>query len=266
MPAVIPSSHALPRLRSVVPTRLHRARSGLLLLASIATACATTQPAKEPPPTTELELAYDSGPASERPLLPPAQFEWLIKFDPGLAAYQPQRLRLLVAQPGALRLALYSADEHGRPGATLRTLDRVYAPEQTSNGHDGKWLLEPLFDLPKQTAPLFVGLSVPSPGPSAARLWATPSDGTGPAHVFARDVEPGTALQSTRLPLTPMLRLALVPVAAPPPALDAPPAAKVDAPSPSLAPAASPSALPPSAAPATAPTPSTGGPPAAAQP
>ena len=74
------------------------------------------QPAKEPPPTTELELAYDSGPASERPLLPPAGFEWLIKFEPNLPAYQPHRLRLLVAQPGALRLALYAADSAGRPG------------------------------------------------------------------------------------------------------------------------------------------------------
>lgn len=180
--------------------------------------CAGMQPAKEPPPTAELELAYDSGPASERPLLPPAGFEWLIKFEPNLPAYQPHRLRLLVAQPGALRLALYAADSAGRPGEALRTLDRTYTPEQTSNGQDGKWLLEPLFDLPRQTGALFVGISVPNPGPSAARLWTTALDASAPAHAFARDAEPGTALQSSRLPSMPMLRLSFVPATPPAPA------------------------------------------------
>ncbi len=135
---------------------------GLALSAGLG--CAGLQPVKEPPPTTELELAYDSGPASERPLLPQASFEWLIKFEPNLPAYQPHRLRLLVAQPGAMRLTLYAADAAGRPGETLRTLERTYTPEQTSNGQDGKWLLEPLFDLSRQTGAMFVGISVPNPG------------------------------------------------------------------------------------------------------
>ena len=229
MPAVSPASPALP---VALPGGWRPLRRGLVATLTacglLLIGCASAQPVKEPPPSTELELAYDSGPASERPLLPPAGSEWLVKFDPGLPAYQPHRLRLLVAQPGPVRIAVYSADTSGRPGEALRTLDRVYTPEQTSNGQDGKWLLEPLFDLPKQTAPLFIGLSVPSPGPGAARLWATAADASGPAHVFARDPEPATALQSTRLPITPMLRLALIPVAAPPP--PAPPAAAPTAP------------------------------------
>lgn len=203
--------------------------------------CAGLQPAKEPPPTTELELAYDSGPASERPLLPQASFEWLVKFEPNLPAYQPHRLRFLLAQPGALRLTLYVADSAGRPGETLRTLDRTYSPEQTSNGQDGKWLLEPLFDLPRQTAAIFVGISVPNPGPAAARLWATPTESGAPAHAFARDAEPGTALQSTRLSTMPMLRLSFVPTAAPatPPASPSPaasaaPTVSTPAPAPTL--------------------------------
>lgn len=187
--------------------------------------CASLQPAKEPPPTTELELAYDSGPASERPLLPQASFEWLVKFEPNVPAYQPHRLRLLLAQPGTMRLTLYAADSAGRPGETLRTLDRTYTPEQTSNGQDGKWLLEPLFDLPRQAGAIFVGISVPNPGPSAARLWATPPEAGASPHAFARDAEPGTALQSTRLPTMPMLRLSLVPTAPLAPASPSPAAA-----------------------------------------
>ncbi len=216
--------------------------------------CASLQPAKEPPPTTELELAYDVGPASARPLLPPAGFEWLIKFEPNLPAYQPHRLRLLLAQPGTLRIALYTADAAGRPGETLRTLERIYSPEQTSNGQDGKWLLEPLFDLPRQTGALFVGLSVPSPGPSAARLWATPVEPGAPAHAFARDAEPGTALQSSRLPAMPMLRLALVPAAAPPVAAT-PPTAPAVTPTSASAPSVPADAVPSGAGAAPAPSP-----------
>lgn len=208
--------------------------------------CAGLQPAKEPPPTTELELAYDSGPASERPLLPQASFEWLVKFEPNLPAYQPHRLRFLLAQPGAMRLTLYTADSAGRPGETLRTLDRTYTPEQTSNGQDGKWLLEPLFDLPRQTGAIFVGISVPNPGPSAARLWATAVESGAPSHAFARDAEPGTALQSTRLPTMPMLRLSLVPTA-PPAAPAAPPSTASPAPATVTTPAPSPTAPAPAA-------------------
>lgn len=208
--------------------------------------CGALQKPKDAPLQTELELAYDEGPPVERPLLPPASFEWLIKFEPNLPAYQPLRLRLLVAQPGALHIVLYQADAEGRPSTPLRALDRDYAPELTSNGKDGKWLLESLSDVPLQTGPLFVGISVPAPGNDAARLWAAEkpsSSGTqAPAHVFQRDAEPATALQSSQLPLVPLVRLALVP-SAPPPAA-APPVTPKPAPAASPAPAAAASASP----------------------
>lgn len=209
--------------------------------------CGALQKPKDAPLQTELELAYDEGPPVERPLLPPASFEWLIKFEPNLPAYRPLRLRLLVAQPGALHIVLYQADAEGRPSTPLRTLDRDYAPELTSNGRDGKWLLESLSDVPLQTGPLFVGISVPAPGNDAARLWAAEKpSGSGtpaPAHVFQRDAEPATALQSSQLPLVPLVRLALVPSASPPAAvLPATTAAPKPAPAATPAPASAPPA------------------------
>jgi hypothetical protein len=178
--------------------------------------CAGAQKPADTPPGPELEIVYDDGHPSERPLLPPSPFEWLIKFEPNLPAYKPLRLRLLLAQPGPLRLTLYAADPAGRPGAPLRTIERSFAPELTSAGQDGKWLLEPLADLPIQTGPVFVGISVPTPGNDAARLWSTVPASASP-HVFQRDPEQGTAMQSSRLALTPMLHLVLSPAAAPPP-------------------------------------------------
>ena len=76
---------------------------------------------------TELELAYDDGQPTERPILAAADFEWLIKFEPNLPAYSPRRLRLLLAQPGELRLVVYRHDEAtGRPGARLGAVERSY--------------------------------------------------------------------------------------------------------------------------------------------
>lgn len=226
--------------------------------------CTPLQPTKDPQPSTELELAYDEGPPTDRPLLPPSQFEWLIKFEPNLPAYQTHHLRLLLAQPGALRLALYAVDSAGRPGDLLRALDRTYPPELTSNGQDGKWLIEPLRDLPRQTGALFVGISVPTPGPSAARVWTTATSpvpspgGRAPTQIYQRDAEAGTAQQSTRLPMVPVVRLALVPAAPPPVAV---PPASSPAAKPAPAPAAEPAATPSASSPTpSSPTPSSAAP------
>ena len=180
---------------------------------------------------TELELAYDDGQPAERPMLAGADFEWLIKFEPNLPAYSPRRLRLLVAQPGELRLYLYRHDEaSGRPGARLGAVERTYDASFTSSGRDGKWVSEPLSGVPVQTGPVWVGISVPKPDSGAARLWASKNESL---QVYQRDAEPTTALQSGRLPVTPMVRLLVLPES--PPA--APPAA------------AAPAAAPPAAAP-----------------
>lgn len=185
---------------------------------------------------TELELSYDDGQPAERPILAAPDFEWLIKFEPNLPAYTPRRLRLLVAQPGELRLILYRHDDAtGRPGARIGAIERSYDATFSSGGHDGKWLSEPITGVAVQTGPLWVGISVPRTDSSAARLWASKNES---AQVFQRDAEPTTALQSGRLPVTPMVRLLVVPEAPPP----APPAA---------APVRTPAAAPPAAAAAT---------------
>ncbi len=188
---------------------------------------------------TELELSYDDGQPAERPILAAPDFEWLIKFEPNLPAYTPRRLRLLVAQPGELRLILYRHDDAtGRPGARIGAIERTYDAAFSSGGHDGKWLSEPITGVPVQTGPLWVGISVPRTDSSAARLWASKNES---AQVFQRDAEPATALQSGRLPVTPMVRLLVVPEAAPPPPASSAPASSAPA---SSAPAASAPAAP----------------------
>lgn len=202
---------------------------GLALLAAAGVpGCAGRQGAGDralDPNAPELELTYDSGSpeGDARPQLPPPESEWLVRFDPALPSpgYRPVRLRLLVAQPGKLHLTLYAEGEGGRPGATLRTIDRDVSPELTSGGRDGKWLVVALGDVPAQTAPLFLGLSAPETG--GARLWTVPNTPRGGdpdrpelAPVFRRDPEPATALQSTRLQVVPLARLVVSPQAARP--------------------------------------------------
>ena len=177
----------------------------LLWMAMTSFGCASSQRAADRSQLqSELELAFDDGQPAERPLLPSADGEWLIRFLPTLPAYKPQRIRLLVAQPGKFRLTLYRHDDSGRPGAKLTQLERTYEVNHTSSGLDGKWVLEPVLDVPVVTGPLWLGISVPTSDPSAARLWTSRRESD---QVFQRDAEPGTALQSTKLPMSPMVRL-----------------------------------------------------------
>ena len=197
----------------------------LLWVAATSFGCAASQRATDRSQLqSELELAFDDGQPSERPLLPGADGEWLIRFEPTLSAYKPQRIRLLVAQPGKLRLSLYRHDDSGRPGAKLTQLERTYEVNHTSSGLDGKWVLEPVLDVPVVTGPLWLGISVPASDPSAARLWTSRRES---GQVFQRDAEPGTALQSTKLPMTPMVRLLVSAESLPPktPPQNAPPKA-----------------------------------------
>lgn len=213
-------------MRPVKSSLLPRVLAAALLI-PIAACSGSGKSTKATVIETELELSYDDGQPAERPILAAPDFEWLIKFEPNLPAYTPRRLRLLVAQPGELRLILYRHDEAtGRPGARIGAIERTYDATFSSGGRDGKWLSEPITGVPVQTGPLWVGISVPRTDSSAARLWASKNES---AQVFQRDAEPATALQSGRLPVTPMVRLLVVPEAAPPPPAAAP-AAPVPAP------------------------------------
>ncbi len=187
-------------MRALVPVF-----SASLLLVAVHSGCASSQRSGDRSQLqSELELAFDDGQPAERPLLPGGDGEWLIRFEPTLPAYKPQRLRLLIAQPGKIRMTLYRHDESGRPGTKITSLERTYEVNHTSSGLDGKWVLEPILDAPTQVGPLWVGVSVPTTDPTAARLWASRKES---GQVFQRDGEPGTALQSTKLPMTPMVRL-----------------------------------------------------------
>lgn len=155
----------------------------------------------------ELELAHDDGRPAQRPLLPVTGYELLIKEEPNLTAYRPLRLRFLVAQPGRLIFNLYENGATGKPGKLLYTLDRTYSAELTSNGSDGKWVVETLPTLPPQRGPVWVGVGV-SDLTSEARVWAA---GNESGAVFQRDTQEQTAIMSTPIRFTPMVRLAIQP-------------------------------------------------------
>lgn len=180
------------------------ARFALLCGALLAGGCTTRYVGNSP---RELELAHDDGRPAQRPVLPVSSYELLLKQEPNLPAYRLLRLRFLVAQPGRLVLNVYDNGPTGKPGKLLHSIDRSYGAEVTSNGSDGKWVVETLPELPLQRGPLWVGLGV-SDITSEARVWASSNDSGA---VFQRDTQEQTAIMSTPVHYTPMVRLAVQP-------------------------------------------------------
>lgn len=170
-------------------------------------ACATTGGSYTNGAGREIELAHDDGRPSERPILPGGSYELLLKSEPNVPSYRLLRLRFLVAQPGRLQLHVYDTSSEGRPGRLLYRVERDYGAPWTSNGNDGKWVVENLPELPPVKGPVWVGVGVPDQS-SEARVWAAQNDS---GHVFQRDAEPGTAIISAPVHYTPMVRLAIQP-------------------------------------------------------
>lgn len=180
---------------------------GLLVLPL--SGCATSNWSTSGSSIREVEMAYDDGHPKERPILPSGGFELLIKNEPNIPSYKLLRVRFLVAQPGRLVLHLYSTGKDGRPEKVLYTISGDYGAQLTSNGSDGKWVVEMLpADLPPVQGTLWVGIGVPDPS-SEARIWASRNDSE---HVYQRDEEPQTALISAPVHYTPMVRVSLQPV------------------------------------------------------
>lgn len=193
-------------MRSVNRPRRVATVAAALLGALLSTAgCAATGPALVA--SREMELTYDDGHPSQQPILPPGNFELLMKAEPNLPSYRPLRLRFLLAQPGRLVLHLYESGADGRPGKLLYTVDREYPPDLCSGASDGKSIIENLPELPDLHGPAFVGIGLSDPA-SGARLWVTDNDS---GHVYQRDQEPGTALLSSTVHYTPMVRLVIAP-------------------------------------------------------
>ncbi|MCS6912933.1 MAG: hypothetical protein RMK29_05015 [Myxococcales bacterium] len=182
-------------------------RSMMLGMVLLGSACATTGGAPTVGAVREIEMAHDDGRPAERPILPASSFELLIKNEPNMPSFRPVRLRFMVAQPGRIQFQLYDTNEEGRPGRLLYRIERDYGPALTSNGTDGKWVIETLPPLPPMRGPVWVGVAVPEAG-GEARLWAAKNDS---GRVFQRDVEPQTALISSPVPYTPLVRLVVQP-------------------------------------------------------
>jgi hypothetical protein len=163
-----------------------------------------------PPPVVsgpEVEMSLDEGRAVERPLTPDKTFEMLVRIDPKLPGFQPERMRFLLAQPGHIVFTVYAVDGNGHVGKELKVIDRVYGPELASTAGDGKWITESLADVPVQRAPIFVGLYSPEKH-GDPRLWASANDS---GEVFQRELDAANAAAATRIPRTPKLRVVVEP-------------------------------------------------------
>ncbi len=155
----------------------------------------------------EVEVAHDDGRPTERPLTPDKTFELLVRFDPRMTGWKPDRLRFQLAQPGRLAFAIYRVDAEGRPGEEVKTIERDYGPEMVSAGSDGKWVTESLADVATQHGPVFIGIYSPEKQ-GDPRLWANSNDS---GEVFQREADPSLPLDALRVRRTPKLRVIVIP-------------------------------------------------------
>ncbi len=172
-----------------------------LVLSSMGCGHAPLQPVS----STEIELAHDEARAGvrlDKPLVPPRAFEELVRFDPKLPSWTPLRLRLRLAQPGAIVLTVYR-DAGGRPGQPVRAIDRRYGAELVGGATDGRWLVERLDGMAAERGPIWVGLYSPEKD-GDVRLWATPN---GSGEVFQREADGALS----PVPRTPILRVDVAP-------------------------------------------------------
>lgn len=158
-----------------------------------------------------LEMFHFRGRPNEKPVIPGAQLETLVRFDPKLPAYRLRKLRFLLGAPGRIVFSLYRDRAPGGPGEMVAQVDRRYGPELVSSAEPGdtRWVVEEL-DAPGLTqGPFWVGLAAPERH-ADPRLWGENIDS---GQVYERELDGSIG----KFRHTPVLRVEVEPRPYPPP-------------------------------------------------
>ena len=150
-------------------------------------------------------LSHDDNRASASLKFPNLTYESIVRFELPDGKHRALRLGLMAASAGSVAIAFYENSVLETPGEEIRVINRDLAPDDVSNGKDGRWALEDLRDLPPLQGVLWVGIRKVGGDPS---LWTS---AVVSGQVYLRDRNPGSALGLLPVKRTPMVRLEVLP-------------------------------------------------------
>jgi hypothetical protein len=150
-------------------------------------------------------MAYDDARASGTLAFPTDTYESVVRFQLPDGEHKPLRLRFQAESPGQLEINIYENSLLETPGSAIRTLTRELAKDDLSDGKDGRWVVEDLFDVKPLKGVVWVGIRKTNGMPT---IWAS-SVVSGQA--FVRNNDPTNPMGLLPTKRTPMVRLEVAP-------------------------------------------------------
>lgn len=174
------------------------------VLAAAIAGCGSTAmpPAKQ---AREIVLAYDDARTSGTMAFPSSTYESVVRFQLPDGEHKPLRLRFQAEAPGQLEITIYESTVLETPGEPLMKVTRDLAPEDLSNGKDGRWVVEDLVDMKPLKGVIWIGVHKLGGTPT---IWAS---GVVSGQVFIRNNDVNNTMGLLPTKRTPMLRLELAP-------------------------------------------------------
>ncbi|HVV51275.1 MAG TPA: hypothetical protein VHO06_16520 [Polyangia bacterium] len=154
-------------------------------------------------PSRELVMSYDDARTSGSVAFPTGTYESVVRFQLPEGEHQALRLCFQAGAPGSLEINIYGTTLLETPGDAIRTMQREVAPEDISDGRDGRWVVQDLGDLKPLKGTVWVGVHRVGGTPS---IWAS---GVVSGQAFVRDNDPTNPMGLLPTKHTPMIRLEL---------------------------------------------------------
>jgi hypothetical protein len=173
--------------------------------ALLALACGTSSPPPTAKLSRELVVAYDDSRATGTMAFPEPTYESVTRFQLPEGEHRPIRLRFQAEAAGKLEIRIYENTILETPGEAIHVITRQLAPEDLSNGKDGRWVVEELAEVKPLSGVVWVGVRKTEGTPT---IWAS-SVVSGQAYVRNNDPAHPMGLLPTKR--TPMMRLELAP-------------------------------------------------------
>jgi hypothetical protein len=174
------------------------------VLAALATGCASSGP---PPAKSarEIVMAYDDARTTGTMAFPTVSYESVIRFQLPDGEHKPLRLRFQAEALGQLEITIYESTFLETPGDAIHKVTRDLAAADLSDGKDGRWVVEDLFEMKPLKGVVWVGVHKLGGTPT---IWAS-SVVSGQA--FVRNNDPTNPMGLLPTKRTPMLRLEVAP-------------------------------------------------------